>query len=62
MGFILIKYSEKDEGEGFSVLSSPDWLSGEAKQIIEYRTPQLWHKDKQTPEGLESNPTLLNFS
>lgn len=30
MGSILIKYSEKDK-EGFSVLSSLDWLSGEVK-------------------------------
>lgn len=30
MGSILIKYSEKDK-EVFSVLSSPDWLSGEVK-------------------------------
>lgn len=59
MGSILIKYSEKGQGR-VSVLSSPDWLSGEVKtnRITDL---QQRHKDKQTPEGLEPNP-LLNFS
>ena len=60
MGSILIKYSEKDK-EVFSVLSSPDWLSGEVK-TNRIQDSSTMTQRQQTPEGLEPNPTLLNFS